>query len=164
MAAGIGLRLRDEGNTDALKLLILDDAAVTNIRSTYSSTFNPINRIWNANLTSYMWQFYLPADALTPKAQEYAVPGRAKTLAGIAPRTMILCAEWDDLRDDLIIFGTRLLQAGVPTEIHVSFMRIATILSNYLTCGSHRRTVGHSTFPTSSFPMPRQVFRSWQML
>lgn len=119
MAAGVGLRLRDEGSTDALKLLILDDAAVTNIRSTYSSTFNPINRIWNANLTRYMWQFYLPTGALTPRAQEYAVPGRAKDLAGIASRALILCAEWDDLRDDLLDFGSRLLQAGVPTQIHV---------------------------------------------
>lgn len=121
LAAGIALRLRDELNgAQPIRLLVMDDATVTDLSCTYSTQHNPINRIWNANVTRYMWQLYLPegVKSLTPEARDYAIPGRAKDVRGL-PNSLVLCAEWDDLRDDAIAFALRLLQAGVPTEIHV---------------------------------------------
>jgi len=122
LAVGIALRLRDEvGDTSAIKLLILDDASYTDNPNSYSTSHNPVNKIWNANVTRYMWQIYLPqgSDALEPRIRGYAVPAREKDISKLPP-TLILCAQWDDLTNDAIMFAHRLLENGVPTEIHVS--------------------------------------------
>ena len=65
---------------------------------------------------------YLPhgPDAMNEKVQGYAVPALAKNLTGLPP-TMVVCAQWDDLTNDAIGFAHRLLESGVPTEIHVPY-------------------------------------------
>ncbi|ETW77096.1 hypothetical protein HETIRDRAFT_460520 [Heterobasidion irregulare TC 32-1] len=120
VAIGLALKLREEtGSTKAISLLLLDDTSFTDKPNTYSTFHNPINKIWNANVTRYAWQFYLPngSDALDPVTRSYVVPALATDLTGL-PQTMMMCAQWDDLTDDAIAFASRLLQAGIPTEIH----------------------------------------------
>ncbi|KZT22920.1 alpha/beta-hydrolase [Neolentinus lepideus HHB14362 ss-1] len=123
LAVGICLRYRDEHGVEAtrnaVRLLLLEDAAFELRPSSYSTYHNPVNIIWNANVTRYMWDLYLPhgVDTLDHKAKGYAVPSLADNLQGLPP-TMLLCAQWDDLTNDAITFGHRLLEAGVPTEIH----------------------------------------------
>ena len=51
-------------------------------------------------------------------ADGYAAPARAKNLAGLPP-TFIDVGELDLFRDEDIQFAARLIQAGVPTELHV---------------------------------------------
>ena len=51
-------------------------------------------------------------------ADGYAAPARAKHLAGLPP-TFIDVGELDLFRDEDIQFAARLIQAGVPTELHV---------------------------------------------
>ena len=137
VAIGLALKLREEtGSTKAISLLLLDDTSFTDKPNTYSTFHNPINKIWNANVTRYAWQFYLPngSDALDPVTRSYVVPALATDLTGL-PQTMMMCAQWDDLTDDAIAFASRLLQAGIPTEIHVSLiLRARRLQAADLTC------------------------------
>ncbi|ORW00308.1 alpha/beta hydrolase [Mycobacterium kyorinense] len=61
-----------------------------------------------------MWQHYLGPTA--PSAD--AVPARQNEFAGLPP-TLITCSELDPLRDEALDYATRLLSAGVATELHV---------------------------------------------
>ncbi|OBI78236.1 alpha/beta hydrolase [Mycobacterium sp. E740] len=61
-----------------------------------------------------MWRHYL-ADT-NPSAP--AVPGRAAELTGV-PATFISCSDMDPLRDEALDYATRLMRAGIPTELHV---------------------------------------------
>ncbi|EGN92174.1 hypothetical protein SERLA73DRAFT_191521 [Serpula lacrymans var. lacrymans S7.3] len=120
LAVGITLRYRDEGrDMSKIPLVILDDTSVTDTSKSYSTYHNPVNKLWNANVTRFMWDLYLPegSSALDAKTRGYAVPVHAEDLKGL-PSTMVLCAQWDDLTNDAILFAHRLLEAGVPTEIH----------------------------------------------
>ncbi|TFK53231.1 alpha/beta-hydrolase [Heliocybe sulcata] len=123
LAVGVCLRYRDEHGVEAarnaIRLLLLEDAAFEYRPSSYSTYHNPVNIIWNANVTRYMWELYLPQglESLDPKVRGYAVPNLADNLHHLPP-TMLLCAQWDDLTNDGIAFGHKLLEAGVPTEIH----------------------------------------------
>jgi acetyl esterase/lipase len=49
----------------------------------------------------------------------YAAPSRSRDLAGLPP-TWIDVGELDALRDEAIDYGRRLMQAGVPTDLHVT--------------------------------------------
>jgi acetyl esterase/lipase len=52
-------------------------------------------------------------------ADQYAAPARAENLAGLPP-TFIDVGTVDLFRDEDIAFAQRLMQAGVPTELHVN--------------------------------------------
>ncbi|MCC3276288.1 alpha/beta hydrolase [Arthrobacter sp. zg-Y20] len=70
---------------------------------------------WNRAHSEFAWKCYLGAAAeLSP----YAVPALAKDLSGLPP-TLIQTGELDLFRDEDITYASRLLQAGVPTELHV---------------------------------------------
>ena len=59
------------------------------------------------------WRHYLGDTAATP----YAAPARASDLSGLPP-AYVSTAEFDPDRDEGIEYGLRLLQAGVPVELH----------------------------------------------
>ena len=59
------------------------------------------------------WRHYLGAATATP----YAAPARATDLSGLPP-AYIATAEFDPNRDEAIGYALRLLQAGVPAELH----------------------------------------------
>lgn len=70
--------------------------------------------IWDRDANREAWGWYLngkPADG-------YAAPARAESLTGLPP-AFIDVGEVDLFRDEDITFAARLLQAGVPTELHV---------------------------------------------
>jgi acetyl esterase/lipase len=60
-----------------------------------------------------MWQHYLGSTPATP----YAAPARATDLSGLPP-AYIATAEFCPNRDEDIDYALRLLQAGVPVELH----------------------------------------------
>jgi len=114
LAAGVALMARDRGGPAlAFQLLIypvLDDRMAT--RSMRDFTDTPI---WNRANSEQMWRHYL--GRRPTKVPIYAAPARARKLAGLAP-AYLMTAEFDPLRDEGIDYAARLLEAGVPTELH----------------------------------------------
>ena len=115
LAAATALRTRDEGGPTILcQILIypvLDDQMQTGSMMAFVDTPG-----WDRKSTAHMWAHYLPEGKIE-SVPPYAAPARANDLSGL-PRTYIMTAEMDPLRDEGLSYGSRLLQAGVPTEIH----------------------------------------------
>jgi acetyl esterase/lipase len=70
--------------------------------------------IWDREANIEAWNWYL-GDG---KPDQYAAPARAEDLSGLPP-TYIDVGTMDLFRDEDILFAMRLMQAGVPTELHV---------------------------------------------
>jgi acetyl esterase len=60
-----------------------------------------------------LWRRYLGSTSASP----YAAPARATDLSGL-PLAYITSADFDPNRDEAITNALRLLQAGVPVELH----------------------------------------------
>ncbi|MFH9674968.1 alpha/beta hydrolase [Streptomyces sp. NPDC017405] len=114
LAAGVALLARDLGGPAVcfqhLSTPVLDDRADTPSMLEFEDT-----PVWNAALARQSWRYYL-GDAPGP-VSAYAAPARAEDLSGLPP-AYIATAEFDPLRDEGILYGLRLLQAGVPVELH----------------------------------------------
>lgn len=70
--------------------------------------------IWDRAGNIEAWAWYLGGG----EPDQYAAPTRADDLSGLPP-TFIDVGTCDMFRDEDIAFATRLMQAGVPTELHV---------------------------------------------
>jgi acetyl esterase/lipase len=120
LAAGTALLARDRGEVDlAFQLLIfpmIDDRAVTP-----SSNEIDLGSVWNRDANRYGWAAYLGDRAASDDVPLYAAPARATVddLRGLPP-AYIDVGELDPFRDEDIAYATRLLQAGVPCELHVT--------------------------------------------
>jgi acetyl esterase len=73
--------------------------------------------VWNRPLAEISWRYYLGDMTDTDDVPPYAAPARAADLSGLPP-AYISTAENDPLRDEGMIYGLRLLQAGVSVELH----------------------------------------------
>lgn len=71
--------------------------------------------IWDRSANIEAWEWYLGGK----DADEYAAPARAQELSGLPP-TFIDVGTVDLFRDEDIAFANRLMQAGVPTELHIN--------------------------------------------
>jgi acetyl esterase/lipase len=71
--------------------------------------------IWDRAGNIEAWQWYLGGG----KPDQYAAPARAEDLSGLPP-AFIDVGTMDLFRDEDITFAMRLMQAGVPTELHVN--------------------------------------------
>jgi acetyl esterase/lipase len=113
LALGTALMVRDHGGPAVTFVMaiypMIDDRNVT------PSSHEIVDLgIWDRAGNIEAWSWYLggrPADA-------YGAPARADDLRGLPP-TFIDVGELDLFRDEDIAFANRLLQAGVPTELHV---------------------------------------------
>jgi acetyl esterase/lipase len=116
VAAATALLARDRGEVPiAGQLLVypmLDDRALTP-----SSRMVQDPRLWNVESNRLGWAAYLGVLS-AEGVPAYAAPGRAADLAGLPP-AWIGTGELDGFRDEDISFASRLLVAGVPTELHV---------------------------------------------
>jgi acetyl esterase/lipase len=63
------------------------------------------------------WQYYLGEQAEEGDVSPYAAPARATDLTGLPP-AYVCTMEFDPLRDEGILYALRLLQAGIPVELH----------------------------------------------
>jgi acetyl esterase/lipase len=116
LAVGMALMARDrQGPRLAFQLLLYP--CLDNRHNTPSSHAVTDGRTWNRQTSLRAWQAYLGDDPEGPPSS-YAAPLRSPDLSGL-PSTYILAAELDLLRDENIAYATRLMQAGVTTELHV---------------------------------------------
>jgi acetyl esterase len=114
LAAAVALLARDRGGPalcfQYLGIPELDDRLETVSMQTFVDT-----PLWNRPNAVISWQFYLGDDR--SDVSPYAAPARATDLSGLPP-TYISTMEFDPLRDEGLIYGLRLLQAGVTVELH----------------------------------------------
>ncbi len=117
LAAGLALLARDRGEVDVgFQLLIypmIDDRNVT--PSSHAIT-HP--KVWNREANLAGWNAYLAGEAGGEQVSPYAAPARAENLEGLPP-TYIAVGDLDLFLDEDITYAQKLLQAGVPTELHV---------------------------------------------
>ena len=114
LAAAVALIARDRGGPSlAFQMLtypVIDDRMTS--ASMRAGKATPLFRTADA---AAMWRHYL-GDGRTD-VSPYAAPGRAEDLSGLPP-AFVVVAEHDPLRDEGAQYGARLLEAGVPTEVH----------------------------------------------
>lgn len=115
LAAAVALMARDRGlRAPAFQLLlypVTDDRLATPSMTAFVDIPG-----WNRRNSVHMWRHYL-GDADLAATPCYAAPGRAGDLRGL-PRAYVMTAQLDALRDEGIAFAQRLMDAGVPTELH----------------------------------------------
>lgn len=117
LAAGLALLARDRDEVKVIfQLLIypmIDDRNVT-----ASSHCMTIENFWNRALNLQSWERYLGKPCGSPDVSPYAAASRASDLQGLPP-AYIPVGDLDLFVDENIEYAQRLLQAGVPTELHI---------------------------------------------
>jgi acetyl esterase len=116
LAAATALLARDLGGPplcfQMLHIPELDDRLETASMQTFVDS-----PMWNRPLAVISWRAYLGELAGAADVPAYAAPARAADLSGLPP-AYVSTAEHDPLRDEGIIYATRLLQGGVSVELH----------------------------------------------
>lgn len=112
IAAAVALRARDEQGPP-VRFQLLNQAGLDDRQRTVSArTFTDTPFVTRSKVAQ-MWGHYLGTAPATP----YAAPARADDLSGLPP-AYIASAEYCPNRDEDIDYAARLLQAGVPVELH----------------------------------------------
>jgi acetyl esterase/lipase len=117
LAAGLALLARDRAEVEvALQLLIypmIDDRNITPASKAIPDTF-----VWSRENNLMGWRSYLGREPGGEDVSPYAAASRATDLAGLPP-AYIPVGELDLFLNENIDYAQRLLEAGVPTELHV---------------------------------------------
>jgi acetyl esterase len=115
LAAGLALKVRDEGGPDLVLQLLLYPM-LDNLHATDSGQFTN-HPVWNQSTSFAAWEMYLdgvPGD----KAPMYAAAARCQDLSGVA--NAYLCVGTEDLfYDEDRQYAARLTKAGVSCELAV---------------------------------------------
>ena len=112
LAAAVALRARDQQGPP-IRFQLLSQPELDDRQQTWSArNFTGTPFMTRAKVTA-SWRHYLGSAAASP----YAAPARAGELSGLPP-AYIATAEFDPNRDEAIGYAQRLLQAGVPVELH----------------------------------------------
>ena len=112
LAAAVALRARDQQGPP-IRFQLLSQPELDDRQQTWSArNFTGTPFMTRAKVTA-SWRHYLGSAPATP----YAAPARADDLSGL-PAAYIATAEFDPNRDEAIGYAQRLLQAGVPVELH----------------------------------------------
>jgi acetyl esterase len=115
LAAAVALMARDRRGP-ALCLQVLDIPDLDDRLSTPSMRAFTDTPVWDYPSAVLSWQAYLGQER-SVGTSPYAAPARAEDLSGLPPAYIVTC-EFDPLRDEGIEYAQRLMQAGVPTELH----------------------------------------------
>ncbi|MEU8894782.1 alpha/beta hydrolase [Nocardia sp. NPDC048505] len=112
IAAAVALRVRDEQSAP-IRFQLLHQPGLDDRQNTWSATHFTDTPFVTRSKVSQMWGHYLGVAPATP----YAAPARATDLSALPP-AYIATAEFCPNRDEGIDYALRLLQAGVPVELH----------------------------------------------
>jgi acetyl esterase/lipase len=114
LALATALMARDRGGP-ALRFMMPIYPMVDDRNETPSSQEISDIGIWDRAGNIEAWAWYLGGKA----ADQYAAPARAEDLSGLPP-AFIDVGTVDLFRDEDIAFAQRLMQAGVPCELHIN--------------------------------------------
>ncbi|MFI6423078.1 alpha/beta hydrolase [Streptomyces sp. NPDC050842] len=112
LAAALALRARDERGP-AVRFQLLNQPSLDDRQETWSSVHFTDTPWINSATVAASWRHYLGGRPAGP----YAAPARADDLSGLPP-AYIATAEFCPNRDEGIAYALRLMQAGVPVELH----------------------------------------------
>jgi acetyl esterase len=112
LAAAVALRARDQQGPP-IRFQLLNQPELDDRQETWSARHFTDTPWMNRDKLAASWRHYLGSAPASP----YAAPARAADLSGL-PSAYIATAEFDPLRDEGITYALRLLQAGVPVELH----------------------------------------------
>jgi acetyl esterase/lipase len=117
LTAGLALLARDRGEVSvafqAPIYPMIDDR-----NSSPSGQANANSRIWSHRYNANGWRAYVGENAGGEGVSPYAAATRATDLSGLPP-TYIAVGTLDVFMDEDIEYARRLIEAGVPTELHV---------------------------------------------
>ena len=118
LSAAVALLSRDRGGPalcfQYLGIPELDDRLDSPSMQAFHDT-----PLWNRPTAEVSWDYYLGEGVRgSERVEPYAAPARHTDLAGLPPALVTTC-EFDPLRDEGIAYAQRLVQAGVPTELHL---------------------------------------------
>lgn len=118
LAAALALLVRDRGEIPlAGQLLIypmIDDRTGSTVQPhLYAGAF-----VWTAASNRFGWQSLLGKPPGGDDTPPYAAAARASNLSGL-PATLLCVPALDLFVDECIDYGRRLIEAGVPTDMHV---------------------------------------------
>lgn len=117
LAAGLGLLTRDRAEIDlCYQLLIYPMIDDTNVEQAGPDL--PDAPLWTRANNLVGWRSYLGQEPGSEGVSPYAAAYRAEDVSGLPP-TYIGVGTPDLFRDEDIAYAQRLMQAGVPTELHV---------------------------------------------
>lgn len=117
LAAGLGLLARDRAEVDlCYQLLIYPMIDDTNVEQAGPGV--PDAPLWTRANNLVGWRSYLGQEPGSDGVSAYAAAFRATDVRGLPP-TYIGVGTPDLFRDENIAYAQRLMQAGVPTELHV---------------------------------------------
>jgi acetyl esterase/lipase len=118
LAAALALLARDRAELPIcfqnLVYPMLDDRTASLVKT------NPFTgrHIWTADSNRFGWSSLLGGAPGAVRVSPYAAPARAVDLRGLPP-TLITVGQLDLFLEEDIDYATRLMQAGVRTELHV---------------------------------------------
>lgn len=117
LAAGVCQLALDRGGPavvyQCLISPMLDDRNTTPSAQEFSGILS-----WSREQIEACWHALLGDPAGGNDVSPYAAPARAEDLSGL-PAALVQVGDLDVLRDEAIDYATRLMQAEVPTELHV---------------------------------------------
>ena len=114
LAAALALLARDRGEFSIIfQLLLCPMLDPSGNRDAYQRIYD--QRLWNRELNNIGWASYLNGIDPIPV---YAAPLLAKSLEKL-PSTYLLVGDQDIFVDENTEYAQRLMQAGVPVELHI---------------------------------------------
>ncbi|HWD02060.1 MAG TPA: alpha/beta hydrolase [Amycolatopsis sp.] len=117
LAAATALLSRDRGGP-ALAGQLLVYPMLDDRNDTPSSYQMAGLGVWDQTANEVGWTALLGAARGGPDVSPYAAPARATDLSGLPPAFLDVGTA-ETFRDEILSYATRLLQAGVQTELHV---------------------------------------------
>ncbi|OAG38895.1 hypothetical protein AYO21_06926 [Fonsecaea monophora] len=117
LAAGLGLKARDEGLSPPLAKQILVYPMVDDRNTKPIKALEPF-ATWTTDDNITGWQAYLSGKAGAPDVPYYAAAARVPSVEGLPP-TYIDVGDLDIFRDEDIEYARRIAAANIQTELHV---------------------------------------------
>jgi acetyl esterase/lipase len=116
LAAALALLARDRGEVP-VAFQLLDCPMLDDRQQSWSSRLDGL-AVWSRGSNAFGWRSYLGDLHGTDDVPAYAAPARAADLSGLPPAFVSVGGADGFLAED-VEYAMRLMQAGVPTELHV---------------------------------------------